>query len=111
VSAEWLAAAVSLVMSHAIGKVGELLVVGFVWGVWGLTRMPAWGSTLTRSRCPANDRMWGGPVVRIAGSQLGGEGGRYPGAAAVFRCPREKESGCFRLLRPTRSGQPRVGSK
>jgi len=50
--------------------------------------------------------------VRIVGSQLGGGGGRYQGAAAVFLCPREKEAGCFRLLLgPARGEEPRVGSK
>jgi len=74
--------------------------------------MPAWGSTLSGSRCPANSRLWGGPDVRIVGSQLGGGGGRYQGAAAVFLCPREKEAGCFRLpLGPARGEEPRVGSK
>jgi len=112
VSAEWLAAAVLLGASHPIEKVGGLLVVGLVWAVWELTRMPAWGSTRSGSRGLTKGRLRGEPDVRIVGSQLGGGEGRNRGAAAVFLCPREKEAGCSRLLLgPARSEGQRVGSK
>jgi len=94
VSAEWLAAAMLLGVSHKLEYVGGLLAVRLVWAVWDLTRMRAWGSMLSGSRCPANGRLLGGPDVRIVGSQLGGGGGSVAvlGTTTLVRRPAEVTS-------------------